>query len=42
MESEEGRFQIAVEDFHSFGARREKSLVRVEHCPGAFKEGTSS
>jgi len=45
MASEEVRFQIAAEDwgvFHSFGARREKSLGRVERCPGFFREGTTS
>ena len=53
MESEEVGFQIAAEGwericgsdcdaFQSFGARREKSLGRVERCPGVFREGTLS
>ena len=28
--------------FHSFGARREKRLGRVERCPGVFRDGTTS
>ena len=28
--------------FHSFGARREKSLGRVERWPGVFSVGTAS
>ena len=27
--------------FHSLAASREKSLVRVECCPGAYSEDTS-
>ena len=28
--------------FHSLGARREKSLGRVDRCPGFFSEGSIS
>jgi len=28
--------------FQSLGARREKSLGRVECCPGCFREGSAS
>ena len=28
--------------FHSFGVKREKSLGRVDRCPGCFSEGFAS
>ena len=39
----ESAFLTAMESlFHSLGARREKSLGRMEPCPGCFREGSDS